>query len=209
MQVTILGTGNIGGNLGQALAAKGHQIVYGVRDPNSPKTQAALNALGSAAKVTTVAEAVKASDLIFLALPWQALPEVLQSAGDLTGKTLVDCTNRVGVPLQAGHSSLEEVARLAPGAHVIKTFNTVAAETFHKPQFGQTRASMFYCGDEAGAKASVKQLGEEIGYEMYDLGGLANGYLMDALFQTWITLAMGNKLGRRLALKVLTTQDDL
>ncbi len=112
------------------------------------------------------------------------------------------------MPLQAGHSSLEEVATLAPGAHVLKTFNMVAAETFHQPHFGQTKASMFFCGDEKTDKATLKQLGEEIGCQMYDLGGLANGYLMDALFQTWIALAFGEKLGRRLALKVLTTQDD-
>ena len=208
MQVAILGTGNVGSGLGKALAAGGHNIVYGVRDPNSPKTMAALNALGPAAKVITVAEAVKVGEIIFLAVPWQAVPSVLQSAGELSGKTLVDCTNRPGVPVQAGNSSLEEVARLAPGAHVLKTFNTVAAETLHRPHFGQTKAAMFYGGDEAGDKATLRRLGEEIGYEMYDLGGLANGYLLDALFQTWIALAIGNKLGRRLALKVLTAQDD-
>jgi predicted dinucleotide-binding enzyme len=208
MQIAIFGTGNIGGNLGQALSIKGHQIVYGVRDPNSPKTQAALSAIGLAAQATTLAEAAKASNIIFLALPWQAVAEALQSAGDLTDKTVVDCTNRPGVPVQAGHSSLEEVASLAKGAYVLKSFNTVAAETFHQPNFGQTKASMFYCGDPAGDKASFKQLGEEIGYEMYDLSGLANGYLMDALFQTWVSLAFGEKLGRRLALKVLTAQDE-
>jgi predicted dinucleotide-binding enzyme len=208
MQIAIFGTGNIGGNLGQALVAKGHQIVYGVRDPHSPKTQAALSALGASARASTLAEAAKASDIIFLALPWQAVAEALQNTGDLRGKTLVDCTNRPGVAVQAGHSSLEEVASFAPGAHVLKAFNMVAAETFHQPHFGQTKAAMFYCGDEQGDKATLQQLGEEIGYDMYDLGGLANGYLMDALFQTWAALAFGQKLGRRLAFKVLSAQDD-
>ena len=208
MQITILGTGNIGGGLGQALAPKGHQIVYGVRDPQSEKTKAALSAIGPTATATSIPEAVKASSLIFLTVPWKAAPEVLQEAGDLTGKTLVECTNRMGVPIQAGQSTLEEIARLVPGAHVLKSFNMVSAEIFHQPQFGSTKASMFYCGDEAGDKASLKQLGEEIGYEMYDLGGLDKGSLMDALFQTWWALSSGEKLGRRLAFKMLTSKDD-
>ena len=206
MKVAIIGTGNIGGNLGRALAAKNHQIIYGVRDPQSPKTQAALaNITGATA--TDIAQAVAAGELIFLALPWQALPEALQKAGDLTDKIVVDCSNRTSAST-SGLSSVEEVAKLAKGAHVLKCFNMVAAEMFEKPQFGQTKASMFYCGEGAEGKAKLKQLGQDIGYEMYDLGGLTNGYLMDGLFQTWIALAFGEKLGRRLAFKMLTTQDD-
>jgi predicted dinucleotide-binding enzyme len=207
MKIAILGTGNIGTNLGQALAASGHEIVYGVRDLQSPKTQAALENI-KGATATTVAEAVSKGALVFIALPWQAIPQALQSAGDLTGKTLVDCSNRT-VASDTGLSSLEEVARLAPGAHVLKCFNIVAAETFLKPQFGQTRSSMFYAGDDQADKASLKQLGEEIGYEMYDLGGLKAGSMLDGLFQVWVALAYGpGKLGRRLAFKLLTAKDE-
>jgi 8-hydroxy-5-deazaflavin:NADPH oxidoreductase len=208
MQIAIFGTGNVGGNLGKVLAAKGHQILYGVRDPQSPKTQVVLAAIGEAATAVSLTEAAQTADVIFLTVPWLAVAEVLQNAGDLTGKTLVDCTNRVGGGATPGQSSVEEVARLAPGANVVKTFNTVAAETLLQPHFGKLKAAQFYCGDDAEAKTTIKQLGEEIGYEMFDVGNLSKGYLLDALFQTWIALAMGEKLGRRLALKVLTAHDD-
>ena len=56
MRIAVIGAGNVGGGLGSALAAAGHSVVFGVRDPASPKTTAALSAI-SGATATTPAEA--------------------------------------------------------------------------------------------------------------------------------------------------------
>jgi predicted dinucleotide-binding enzyme len=206
VKIAIIGTGHIGGNIGQVLGSKGHQIIFGVRDPQSPKTIAALDNVKNAT-VTSIAEAVASAQIVFLGVPWQARADALANAGDLTGKTLVDCTNRTS-PGQPGLSSVEETAQLAKGAHVLKAFNSLAAETILNPHFGSAKATAFFVGDDANSKATLKQLGEEIGFYMADLGGLSNGYLIDAMFQAWIALAMGQKLGRRMAFHVVSSADD-
>jgi predicted dinucleotide-binding enzyme len=208
MQLAILGTGNIGGNLGQVLAAKGHQIYYGARNPASPKTRAALATSGAEAKAVSIAEAVAACPVVFVAVQWEAVPEVLAQAGDLNGKIVVDCTNNVR--RQGGESiaSVERFKVMASTARIVKAFNAIAAETILKPHFGKLAASLFFCGADEAARTTVKRLGEEIGFQMVDLGGLENIGLLEQLMAVWSTLAYGQQMGRRLAWHILTQNED-
>ena len=57
MRIAIIGAGNVGGGLGRALVGVGHEVVFGVRDPDSTRTQATLAEVGDA-EATTPSEAV-------------------------------------------------------------------------------------------------------------------------------------------------------
>src|SRR5690349_19554951 len=121
MKIAVLGAGNVGGSLARAAARCGHDVVLGVRDPESDKVQAALAAAsegGLVIGVMGIAEAVAVSEVIALTVPWPAAESVLASIGDWGGKVLIDATNRFGS--DSTLSVAEDVARLAKGARVVK-----------------------------------------------------------------------------------------
>ena len=203
MKIGILGAGNIGGNLGTLWAARGHEIVFGVRDPHSDKVQALLTKIGSNARAASVQEAASNGDLVVLAVHWPvAVPEVLAQTDGLSGKILVDCTNRMAPPAPgSAASAAEEIARLVPGAKVVKAFSTLGANNLANLQFGSENASTFICGNDPDAKAVVTQLGQEIGFDVVDAGPLANASLLESLTKIWVQLS--RHLGREIAFKLL------
>src|SRR5689334_2673918 len=161
MRIGVLGAGNVAGALGKRWAAYGHDVVFGVRDPQSYTVQLLLNGCGPNAQAGTMHEAGAFGDVVALAVPWSAVPDVLTQTGGCAGKILVDCTNRMGPPAPGGPASgAEQVAKLAPQARVVKGFNTLGAESVAHLEFSGTNASTFICGDDAAAKAVVRQLGE-------------------------------------------------
>ncbi|MBI1876796.1 MAG: NAD(P)-binding domain-containing protein, partial [Chloroflexi bacterium] len=159
MKVGVIGAGNIGGTLARLWADKGHEIMLGARDHQSPKVQTALQAIGPAARVGSVAEAAAFGEAILLAVPWAGVSEVIKQAGDLSGKILIDATNRLSPPLPDGApSAAEDIARWATGARVVKAFNTTGAKNTANPQYGSQQIDTFICGDDETAKAAVAKL---------------------------------------------------
>ncbi len=208
MKIAIIGAGNVGGTLGTAWAAKGHDVVFGVRDPRDTRVQALVKAAGDRARAASVQEAAAACDLVVLATPWDATQDAIKSAGPLAGKILVDATNPLEPDLSGlalGHhtSAGEEVARRAPGAKVVKAFNTIGAQHMANPRFGSQRASLFLCGDDAGAKKTVAGLAEALGFEAVDAGPLAQARLLEPLAMLWISLAYAQGQGTDIAFKLL------
>jgi predicted dinucleotide-binding enzyme len=100
-------------NLGWA--SSGHEVTFGLRDPDSPESRALVHSMGSAIRTGTAAKASASADLVVLAVPWSAAREAVQSTGDLVGKVLVDCTNPLApglAGLAVGHttSAAEQIA---------------------------------------------------------------------------------------------------
>lgn len=207
MRIGILGTGNIGGTLGRGWAERGHEIVFGARDPNKAAVAALLASIGARARAASVAEAASVTDALVLATPWAAVPDALRAAGDLGGKVLIDCTNPLGagmtlLPLAAG-SGGQHVAMLAPGARVVKAFNSAGFNVFDDPAFGAQAADLYLCGDDPTAKALVAGLARELGLDPVDCGALAQARLLEPLAALWISLAYAQGLGREIAFKLL------
>ena len=208
MKIGIIGAGNIGGTLGRAWAAKGHEVVFGVRDPRGPKVQELVKATGGKARAASPAEAAAHGEVVLLATPWAAAQAALRGAGDLTGKILVDATNPLRPDLSGltlGHttSAAEEVARWAPGAKVVKAFNTIGAQHMANPRFGTQSASMLICGDDAAAKKAVLALAEVLGFDPVDAGPLTQARLLEPLAMLWISLAYAYGHGPDIAFKLL------
>jgi predicted dinucleotide-binding enzyme len=154
-----------------------------------------------------VSEAAGA-EAVLLAVPWAAVPDALKSAGDLTGKVLLDCTNPVTpelthLTLGFTTSAGEEVARLAPGARVVKVFNTNGARNMADPDYGGHRVTMLYAGDDDGANRVAATLAGQLGFEPIYLGPLRESRLLEPLAMAWIVLARHRGLGRDFALDVV------
>lgn len=202
MRVGVLGAGNIGGTLGTIWAGKGHEVTFGVRDPQRPDVRDLLAAAGPRARAASIAEAAAFGEVLVLAVHWPAVQEVLAGAGDLSGKVLIDCTNRMGPPAPgAAPSGAQDVARWAPGARVVKAFNTLGAENLTNLRFGSLNASAFICGDDEGAKAVVARLAEDVGFDVVDCGPLSSAALVESLARLWVTIAQ--RSGRHVAFRLL------
>jgi NADPH-dependent F420 reductase len=209
MNIAVIGSGWVGGTLGKRWAQKGHQVVFGSRDPASEKVQAVLAEAGENASATSIAEAAQGADVVLLATPWNAAEETLQLAGNLEGKVLVDCINPLndsfsGLDLGFTESATEHVSKWSPGARVVKAFNTLSAASMADPIYGEQKATAFYCGDDAEAKKTVHQLAEELDMEPVDAGPMENARYLEPLAMLYIHLAVREKWGSNCAFKILT-----
>jgi 8-hydroxy-5-deazaflavin:NADPH oxidoreductase len=178
MQIAIIGAGNVGGALGKVWARAGHAIVYGVPDPSHAKHRAPAEAAGGAG-LFSVTRAVQGADTIVLAVPFDAVGDVLTAAGDLAGRLLIDVTNPLrmgatGLELSLGfdRSAAEHVASLAPGAAVFKTLNQVGYEVMENTAGYAAPPVMFVAGDDATRKPVVMGLVTDLGFRAVDAGGL-------------------------------------
>jgi NADPH-dependent F420 reductase len=185
--VAMIGTGNVGAALGRRFAENGHKIVYGSRDPSAADVRELVAITGNGAVATTQAEAAAQGDIVILAVPWSAAESVVRALPDLTGKIVVDPTNpRVmasdgfaDYPIE--DSNAERIARLAPGAHVVKAFSTLGAETMLDPELAGGPVTVPIVGDDRAAKERIAALTREIGLEAVDVGPLRHARIIEGL----------------------------
>lgn len=203
VNISIIGTGNIGGSLGRAWGQQGHTVSYGSRHPASTEVQALVSASGSQASAGSVAKAITAGDIIVFAIPGAAMPETIrQHAAALAGKTVIDATNLIGP--QGATSALAHFAEHAPSAQVYRAFNSLGYENIDNPRYGDLQADLFYCGPEGAARERIAQLIADAGFNPVYVGDNSLIHLVDALGGLWITLVFRRGMGRRLAFKLLT-----
>lgn len=209
MRIGTIGAGMVGGTLGKAWAQRGHQVMFGLREGSRRDISDLLAEAGENARRGTVREAAAFGDVVVLATPWEATHEALRSAGDLAGKVLLDCT----VPLAREGARMalqrlptsggEQVAEWAPGASVVKIFCHVGYNVMRDPRFGDQAATIFYCGDDAKAKAVAAQLAAELGFDPVGVGPLALASVLEAQGLLWVQLAIVQGLGREVAFRLL------
>ena len=185
--VAMIGTGNVGAALGRRFAENGHKIVYGSRDPSAANVRELVAATANGALAVTQAEAAAQADIVVLAVPWRAAEDIVRSLPDLRGKIVVDPTNPrlmasdgfADYPIE--DSNAERIARLAPGAHVVKAFSTLGAETMLDPKLAGGPVTVPVVGDDRGAKERVVALAREIGLEAVDVGPLRHARIVEGL----------------------------
>jgi predicted dinucleotide-binding enzyme len=191
VRIAVVGTGFIGGILGRALARAGHAVTFGSRKPDADEVAA-----DTGASVCSVGDALRDSEVVVLALPGAAVGELVREHGsDLAGKLVIDATNRMGEPVSNSRAALPAGTRYA------RAFNTLGGENMADPEFPEGRADMFFSSAESD-RESVEEIIEGVGLRPVYVGADRED-LIDALFQLWIALAMGQGRGRRLALRLL------
>ena len=207
MKIGILGTGNVGSTLGKRFAALGHEVVYGARDPAD--TGALLANHPGTARSASPADMAEASELVVLAVPGGATESAVRElAKHLEGKIVVDATNPLEpnlAGLSVGHDDSlgERVQRAAPGARVVKAFNTIGVAVMAKPAYGDRRAILTACSDDAAAKRAVLDLGTALGFEALDFGPLSAARYTEPFAMLWIRLAYVHGLGPDFAFALL------
>lgn len=199
-RVAIIGAGNVGGGLGIGLSNRGLPVKFGVRGDTDVK---GLLAQCKDATAATPDEAAAWGEVVFLAVPGAVAVEVARSlAGALAGKVVVDCNNPlvwkegpVWSPPPEG-SLAAAIAQAAPGALVVKGFNTFGAEFHKEPGRAAVPADVFLAGDDAAAKKLVMDVATTGGFRPVDAGPLRNASVLENLAMLWIHLATVGGQGR-------------
>lgn len=206
MKIAVIGAGNVGSTLAEKWVAAGHQVVFGVRDPEADKVKAVLDRIPSA-KAASLAAAAESGEVVVLTTPWSATEAAVAACRDLRGKIVFDCTNPLkrdlsGLSLGHETSAAELVQRWAHGAQVAKVFNTTGANNMADPDYGGQAATMFYCADDADAKHAAHRLAADCGFDPVDAGPLRQARLLEPLAMLWISMAFGGH-GREFCFKML------
>jgi 8-hydroxy-5-deazaflavin:NADPH oxidoreductase len=189
MRIAIIGTGTVGGTLARRWSAAGHVIVFGVRDSGAAQARGLAEELGG--ELAPPAQAAASAEVVVLAIPGAAVPETAAAlARELSAKTVVVPANDMR---GAVADMAAAVAERAPGASVVRAFNTIPAEAM-----AAGGVDGFYaCPDEADATAS--RLVRDCGLRPVRVGGPEQARLLDELFRLWAALAFGAGRGRGIA----------
>jgi len=200
VKLAVIGTGNVGGNLGARLSRAGFAVRFGAQ---SADTKDLLARCGGDAAALDVPAAAAWGDIVFFAVPGNVVVELARSlASALAGKVVVDCTNAltwnegpVWAPPAEG-SLTAAIAKAVPQARVVKAFNTFGAEHHADPERTGAAAHLFMAGDDSRAKQMVGEIASRAGFRPVDAGPLRNAAVLENLAILWIHLATVGGHGR-------------
>jgi 8-hydroxy-5-deazaflavin:NADPH oxidoreductase len=206
MDVTIIGTGNMGRGIATRALAGGHTVTLLGHEPG--KAEEAAGELSGDVRTGTVGDELT-GDVVVLAMWYQALDDVLARYGDqLAGKVVVDITNPVDpntfqpLTVEAG-SAAAEIAGKATGAKVVKAFNTTFAGTLAGGEVAGQPLDVFIASDDEDAKNAVRELAESAGLRAVDAGPLAHARQLEAMGYLHMAIQDGLGTGYGSTIKVL------
>ncbi len=213
MKVGILGSGEVGRALALAFKSEGHEVMIATRDPKSPKASE-LAELGVA--VGDFASTAKFAELAVLCTLWTGVESAIKlvKPENLEQKVVIDVTNPLdtssGMPpsllIGRDDSAGEQVQRWLPQAKVVKAFNTVGNTHMYKPDFADGLPTMFYCGNDTGAKEVVKTIILSFGWQACDVGDITGSRELEPMCILWVKIGMQSDNWNN-AFKLLTRQD--
>jgi predicted dinucleotide-binding enzyme len=181
MKIGVIGSGNIGGTVGELFAKSGHQVMYSDRDEANAKAQAARV---PGTRAGTVDQAIAFADVLLIAIPFGAWPVFAKQYGAaLKGKIVIDPTN--SNPARDGEmakivltkpSTGEYVAEFLPGVKLIRAFNTSSYASFAKEagRPGEKMGIPVAASDDASLALGTR-LVNDVGFDAVPVGGGLHG----------------------------------
>jgi predicted dinucleotide-binding enzyme len=193
MRIGVIGAGNIGGTLASALGRAGHEVTVGVRSPEGREVENAA--------VASPADAISGAEAVILALPGPAVEAFLREHGPaLDGVVVIDAANSVGGPGPSHHA--DAFARHAPGALMVRAFNTLGWENFADPTFGDERSDHYWCGPEE-ARDTAERIIADVGLRPVRVGGPEAIDVVEGVLRLWFSLMREHGGRRHLGFKTL------
>ena len=189
----VLGSGEVGQTLAKGLKTHGYQVRIGTRTP----AKLADFTRSTGIEAGSFADVARWGEALVLAVLGEAAMEVLTTIGaaSLGGKPILDTTNALShEPPEQGvlktftgpnESLLERMQQAYPQAHFVKAFNSVGSALMVNPKIPSGRPTMFYCGNDAGAKALAASVIEQFGWEGADMGGAIAARAIEPLAVLW------------------------
>ena len=202
MKIAILGTGDVGSNLGAKLIELGHEVRMGSR--SSEKAMKWANSHSSKASGGLFSDAASFGEIVFNCTAGAGTLEALKMAGNgnLGGKILIDVSNPLdfsrGMPptltVSNADSLGEQIQREFPSAKVVKALNMVGHDLHANPRLLKGEHDLFICGNDEAAKARATEiLMGWFGWKnVIDLGDITASRGMEMFLPLWLRIAMNN-----------------
>jgi 8-hydroxy-5-deazaflavin:NADPH oxidoreductase len=211
MRFGILGTGVVGKTIAVRLAGLGHDVMVGTRDPQDTLSRTDPDQYGNPpfsawqqehpeVKLGAFGDAAAHGEMVLNATAGAVSLEALEQAGEenLNGKILIDMSNPLdfskGMPPTLSVSNTdslgERIQRRFPEARVVKTLHTMNAYLMVDPtQLAGADHTVFVCGDDAEAKATVTELLRSFGWtDIIELGDITTARGTEMLLPVWLRL---------------------
>jgi 8-hydroxy-5-deazaflavin:NADPH oxidoreductase len=212
MDITVVGTGNMGRAITTRLVTAGHNVTLHGKTREEAETLARelvkQGIDGDALTVGASGDAIP-GEVVVLAVWYDDIPQVVTAYGDqLAGKVVVDITNPVDratsepLTLPAG-SAAQEIAGLLPESRVVKAFNTTFAGTLTAGQVSGETLDVFVAADDDDAKWTVTQLIEDAGLRAIDVGPLRRAHQVEGLQYLHVVIQDALGTGNASTIKVL------
>jgi predicted dinucleotide-binding enzyme len=189
MKIGVIGSGNIGGNLGKHWAKAGHEVLFTSRHPK--ELDQLVKEAGGKSKAVSLDEAWEANaDVYLLAVPFKAIDKLSELyAGEYGNKVIIDATNpypeRDGEMAQevrdSNRNASEYTAMKFGTAKTAKAFNTIYADHLKERAFRDTdKLAIPFAAQDEDSKKITQQLIEDIGFDAVYVGGLEDTHIMDS-----------------------------
>lgn len=193
MRIGVIGSATVGKTLASGFKKHGHDVRIASRSPEKLSAFSAKEGIPA----STARDAAAWAEVIVLAVKGDAAEAALAEAGreNVAGKPVIDTTNPIAnEPPDDGvvrfftspnDSLMERLQRSYPDAHFVKAFNSIGAALMINPDFKGVKPTMFYCGDDGGAKRVAAALIEQLGWEPDDMGTAKAARAIEPLCQLW------------------------
>lgn len=195
MNITIIGTGNMGRGIGHTLIRGGHHLTLIDQQPDAASALAdELRAAGGAVQTAALGASIP-DEVVVLAVWYPVTLDLARTLGSaLAGKTVIDIANPLnatfdGLATPPGASAAEELQDALPGGTtVVKAFNTTFAGTLIAGSVADQTPDVFIASDSAAARAVVAGLVSDGGLVPHDVGGLERARQLEGLGFLGITM---------------------
>jgi predicted dinucleotide-binding enzyme len=179
-RIGVIGSGHIGGTIGGLWIKKGHPVTFSSRHPEELKSMVAE--LGSLAHAGPVEEAIAFGDVLFIAVPYGAIPQIGKDySAAMKGKVMLDACNAVSARDGAIADEVEQNGigvtsqKYFPGVRIVRAFNTMSYMIFareaHRPD---PKLAIPIAGDDPQAMEVAAGLVREAGFDPVVIGKLAD-----------------------------------
>jgi predicted dinucleotide-binding enzyme len=185
LRIGIIGTGNVGGTLARHWAAAGHELVISSRNPGELEPLA--EELGERVRAATPREAAAFGEVVLVAVPYGALPQIGDDyAEELMGKIVLDTSNpfeyrdgSIAVDARERGSGIVS-AELLRGTRLVRAFNAMGASSLRtQSNRAPERLAIPVAGDDAGAIAVAERLVRDAGFDPVVVGSLIDSRRFD------------------------------
>ena len=179
-RIGIIGSGNIGGTIGGLWVKKGHSVFFSSRHPDELKDM--VTKLGSLAQAGTVEQAVAFGDVLFIAVPYGAIPQIGKDySAAMKGKVMLDACNAVSSRDGAVADEVERngigvtTQKYFPGVRIVRAFNTMSYMVFaREANRPDPKLAIPIAGDDPQALQIAASLVRDAGFDPVTVGTLAD-----------------------------------
>lgn len=184
--IGIIGVGKLGIVLSQLATKAGFEVgISGSGDPE--KIRLTVDVLSPGAKAMRSEEAIRASDVVILALPLGKFRQIPSAA--LSGKIVIDAMNywwevdgpRDGI-VPDGQSSSEAVQEFFPEARVVKALSHLSYHDLYdgaQANVDADKKAVAVASDDEEALQVAMRIIERLGFTTLSIGSLAQGVQLE------------------------------